>query len=142
MNLKRNTLKTERRSWEKLLLQKGYSKIGAKTASEKIVSMDSKLKQEFIRWMNTGVLPALTVEGFDLAGLIEATGMTETAAFLILDWLLRAPEAAKQALASPLVKLAATEDALAEIARAETLDREGQRQLGGMSEKEDSDVGE
>lgn len=139
MNLNRNALKTERRSWEKLLLQKGYSKTGAQTASAKIASMDNELKQEFINWTKTGVLPTLTVEGFDLVGLIEATGMTEIAAFLMFDWLLRAPEEAKQALASPLVKLGVTEDALAEIARAETLDREKQ-QLRRMNKKEGNDV--
>lgn len=112
----------EIQTWRKVLLNQGYSTIGAESAAGRIVSMDSGLKEKYIQWLESGVLPAIEIEGFDLVGLMDSLGMTETAAFLALDWLLREPEQAKFSLAEPVDRVIISKEAIEAVDKAETMD--------------------
>ena len=114
----------EKKMWNKLLRNQGYSKEGAKSATEKIVLMDNSLKQEFIRWTETGVLPNIEIEGFDFSGLRNSLGLSETATFLMMDWLLRDPEQAKLSMAESLDRVIILDETLEDIDRAEEEDND------------------
>ena len=105
----------EIKQWRSFLEKRGYSKDGAAAATEHIMEMDPKIKQDFIRWSNSGVLPELVIEGFDLPGLMSSLGMTEVSAFITLDWLLKDPEAAKQALSAPMDKIVVSQTVIDEL---------------------------
>lgn len=113
----------ELKKWETVLQDLGYTPQGSKSAAEKIVSMNETLKNEYIKWLETGFLPDINVEGFDLEGLMDVFDMSATSAFITLDWLLRDPDEAKSHLAEPLTKIAVPEEVEEEIRQADKTDK-------------------
>lgn len=64
----------------------------------KIESMDADLREKVEKFLETGEVEDMEVEGYTAEKLISDWGMLELAAYLTLDWLRREPEEAKRAL--------------------------------------------
>ena len=86
--------------WIGKLTALGYSVREADQAAEKIEKMAPQLRRGLEQWFQTGQLADISAGGFTAAELTEQRGMTVPAAFLVMDWYLREPEEAGQALAS------------------------------------------
>lgn len=66
--------------------------------ADKIERMDVRLKDAFEDWVNNDVTPSIVIEGWSYNLLIQKFNMRPVAAFLALDWLLRDPVKATNAL--------------------------------------------
>ncbi len=83
----------------RLVEEFGYSPASAEITALDLTNCSSKVWDEFSRWWQTGALGPPEVEGFSAAQLVRDHSLLPPAAFLMLDWLLRDPSAAKAALA-------------------------------------------
>lgn len=81
------------------LLELGYTRPEAEQAAAKIERMAPQLLEQLDRWFRTGSLPEEEYGGFTVSELVEERGFMVPAAFLYLDWLIKAPETSKAALA-------------------------------------------
>ena len=107
--------KPEAKDWYGLLKKNGYVETVAKNAAPKLEGMDPDLKEALVRWDEIGELPSVEVEGFTVQGLTEYKGLHVIAAFLMLNWLRRAPEEAKEFLAQPIDTVDVTDELRASI---------------------------
>lgn len=112
----------EGEQWLPLLKRNGYSDAAASSAAPKIEKMDAQLKNDLLRWDKIGDFPDKEIDGFTVAGLVENVGMHPIGAFLMMDWLLREPDAARCALAQPIAELEINQTALTRIAESEDAD--------------------
>ena len=111
------------RSWKKFLLKNGYSRAGAESAAPKLEKMDPRLMEALLRWDRVGELPDFPVQGFTAQELMEHLGLHPIAAILMLDWLLREPEAAKSAIANSGDRLMISPELCRKLARTEEEDQ-------------------
>ncbi len=81
-----------------LLSEEQYPAYMIESTLNKIESMCPKVKIIFDDWISSGEVPSITVEGYSISQLSADYGMKTIGAFLTLDWLVREPEKAKQAL--------------------------------------------
>lgn len=88
----------EKKRWTDALMDAGYSSGGAKSAAEKILVMDEEIREGLSRWMEEGELVDIAIEDISVHELVNELGYKEIAAFLMLDWLRREPDAAKEAI--------------------------------------------
>lgn len=91
--------------WKSYLKQNGYDDASAVSAAKKIMAMDSDLKEDLQKWADRGIMSERSVEGFRADELVDIMGFHEVAAFLMLDWLKRDPNAAKMALGDVIDKI-------------------------------------
>ena len=77
----------------------GYSPIGAATTAQNLFRCSHPVRDAFDYWWHTGELGSLEIEGFSAEALVRNHALLPPGAFLMLDWLLREPGAAKAALA-------------------------------------------
>lgn len=63
-----------------------------------IEEMDDKLRLELEKFLGTGILPQLLIEGYSFERLKKEFNMNPIAAFLTFDWLKKEPEEARKAL--------------------------------------------
>ncbi len=66
---------------------------------EDIEKLSEPLRTEFEKFLETGDLPDLEVEGWNLERLMKEKNLHPVGAFLMLDWLKKEPQKAKQILA-------------------------------------------
>ena len=83
----------------RLVAEFGYSPASAQITAVDLTSCSSTVWDGFSRWWQTGALGPPEVEGFSAAQLVRDHSLHPPAAFLMLDWLLKDPSAAKAALA-------------------------------------------
>jgi hypothetical protein len=65
---------------------------------EDIEKFPKLLRTEFEKFLETGDLPKLEIEGWNLKRLTQEKSLHPIGAFTMLDWLIREPEKAKAAL--------------------------------------------
>ena len=76
----------------------GYSEKSANRVIKNLKNCSERIKLDFLRWWNTGVLPDLEIEQYNVSRLKKEFGMNPIAALLTLDWLLKEPEEARASL--------------------------------------------
>lgn len=76
----------------------GINKVYSKEMAQKIEHSDKKIYNAIADYIEKDIQPTISVEGYSCRQLEEEYGMTVVAALLTLDWLIREPEEAKQAL--------------------------------------------
>ncbi|MCF0185546.1 MAG: hypothetical protein HUJ98_03545 [Bacteroidaceae bacterium] len=64
----------------------------------KIMNLQPTVANAFDQWLNHGVNPDLSIEGYTFMHLVSKMNMQPIGAFLTLDWLMRDPDKAKLAL--------------------------------------------
>jgi len=83
----------------RLVGEYGYSARGADLVANKLVMAAPEVQEAFLHWWATCEFPEIQIEGHSLESLVAQHSMNPIAAFLTLDWLLRAPAEAKASLA-------------------------------------------
>jgi hypothetical protein len=77
----------------------GYTEKNAEKVTLNLQACTPAIQEAFQKWWRgEGLDPHLAVKGFTLKRLIEEYGFGPIAAFLDMDWLIREPEKASQAL--------------------------------------------
>lgn len=66
--------------------------------SQMILKTNSVILNAFEAFITNGTEPDLCIENYTCKGLMQEFGLSLTGALLTLDWLLREPEEAKQAI--------------------------------------------
>lgn len=82
----------------RLVAELGYSPASAKITALDLIGCSPTVWDGFSSWWQTGEFGPPEVEGFSSAQLVRDHSLHPPAAFLMLDWLLRDPSAAKAAL--------------------------------------------
>jgi hypothetical protein len=86
---------------ERLKTTHKYSTAGADSAAQKIEHLSQALQGEFRNfWQSNQYRESLKVGGIALSALVERYHGNVVGAFLMADWLIREPEAARKALAN------------------------------------------
>jgi len=76
----------------------GYSEESAAEIIEDLSNCSEQIRSAFLHWWNTGVLPDIEIEQYNVSRLKKEYGMNPIGALLSLDWLLKEPDEAKAAL--------------------------------------------
>jgi hypothetical protein len=83
----------------RLVAEFGYPEKNAASVAHNLQACTPVIQETFEKWWSgEGLDPQLEVKGYTLKRLIEEYGFTPIAAFLDMDWLIREPEKAAQAL--------------------------------------------
>jgi len=83
----------------RLVSEFGYTEVNAKEVTLNLLACTPVIQEAFEKWWRgEGLDPQLAVKGYTLKRLIEEYGFGPIAAFLDMDWLIREPEKASQAL--------------------------------------------
>jgi hypothetical protein len=82
----------------RLVSEFGYSQASADTTARDLIACVPAVWDAFSCWWQTGDFGPLEVEGFCAEQLVRDHGLLAPGAFLMLDWLLKHPNAAKAAL--------------------------------------------
>lgn len=88
----------ERTEIIRILKEEGYPDFMLEKTTDKIEAFSSVVQKAFEEWCNNKQQPNIVVEGFAFTDLRTQWGMKPISAFITLDWLLREPESAKNAL--------------------------------------------
>lgn len=83
---------------KKILAEEQYPEFMLEKTTDKIEAFSSVVQKAFEEWCNNKQQPNIAVEGFAFTDLVTQWGMKPIGAFITLDWLLREPENAKNAL--------------------------------------------
>lgn len=84
---------------KEILLSRGCPANQVDTITAKIEKLSSQLKPAINEWLEHELMPVVDVDGYTTASLMEKfKGLQYPAAILLLDWLLKDPETAKQAI--------------------------------------------
>ncbi len=84
---------------ERLQGEFAYPKAGAEMVASKIMNLQPALRDDFVKWWKSGEIPVLEIEGISMSVLLKQHKLNPIGAFLTLDWLIREPEKAAQAIA-------------------------------------------
>lgn len=82
----------------KLLNEENYPNHMVEGTIAKLNNLQPIVADSFESWLNHGKIPNIEIEGYSHNILVNDYGMKPVGAFLTLDWLLREPEKAKEAL--------------------------------------------
>lgn len=82
----------------KYLESYGIDKANSHEMAQKIESANKKIYNAVVDYLEKGIEPTISVEGYSCKLLVEQLGMSVVAALLTLDWLMREPIEAKQAI--------------------------------------------
>lgn len=82
-----------------ILKSEGYPEFMHETTYQKISRFNEMIASPFISWVENEEIPIITVEGYSFEFLVSKMNMQPIGAFITLDWLLRDPQKAKNALA-------------------------------------------
>ncbi len=83
----------------RLVAEFGYSEKNATRVALNLQACTPVVQEAFEKWWRgEGLDPRLEVKGYTLKRLVEEYGFGPIAAFLDMDWLIREPEKAAQAL--------------------------------------------
>ena len=80
------------------LVEEQYPEFMIEKTVDKIEVFSPVVAKAFCSWCERKEQINLVVEGFSFNDLISKWGMNPVGAFITLDWLVREPESAKQAL--------------------------------------------
>lgn len=82
-----------------ILLSRGCPTQQVNTIAQKIENLSPQLKPAMNEWLDNESMPVAEVDGYTTASLMDQfKGMQYPAAILLLDWLIKDPETAKQAI--------------------------------------------
>ena len=76
----------------------GIDSVYSHEMAQKIEKANKKIYNAVIDYIEKGIEPTISVEGYSCKQLMQQFNMSVIAALLTLDWLLREPELAKQAI--------------------------------------------
>lgn len=83
----------------RLVAEFGYTEKNAQSVALELQACTLLVQEAFEKWWHgEGLDPHLEVKGYTLKRLTEEYGFGPIAAFLDMDWLIREPEEASQAL--------------------------------------------
>lgn len=86
-------------SIKEILLSRGCPANQVETIARKIDNLSDGLKPAMNEWLENESMPLAEVEGYTTASLMKQfNGMQYPAALFLLDWLLKDPQTAKQAI--------------------------------------------
>lgn len=88
----------ERNAIIEVLKEEGYPDFMIDKTVDKIESFSPIVAKAFCIWCEKEEQSNLVIEGFSFDELISKWGMPPIGAFITLDWLIREPEKAKEAL--------------------------------------------
>ena len=83
---------------QKLVSEIGYKPEKAREVVTKLGRCDPKIQDAFHSWMRGNEISDVEVHGYSVSTFVDEYGMTPVAALLTLDWLIREPEIASQAI--------------------------------------------
>ncbi len=75
-----------------------YPEQGMELVLEKINNMDPDIRENVEKYLQTGEIQEIEVEGYTVKSFMDGKNMNPLAAYLSLDWLIREPEKAKESL--------------------------------------------
>ena len=81
-----------------ILVEEQYPEFMIESTIDKIEKFTPAVKTVFKEWYSRNEEPDFSVNGFSFCDLVKKWGMKPVGAFITLDWLLREPESAKNAL--------------------------------------------
>lgn len=85
---------------ERLVSECGYTQKEAELSTRDLQACTPTIQEAFERWWcGRGLDAHLEAQGYTLQRLMDEYGFAVPGAFLMIDWLLREPERASQALA-------------------------------------------
>ena len=76
----------------------GIDSVYSHEMAQKIEKANKNIYNTVIDYIEKGIEPTISVEGYSCKQLMQQFNMSVIAALLTLDWLLREPELAKQAI--------------------------------------------
>lgn len=88
----------ERTEIIKKLREEGYPDFMLEKTADKIEVFNPDIATKFSEFCIQGTHPEIEIEGYNYKNLVEKFGMKSISAFITLDWLIREPEKAKEAL--------------------------------------------
>lgn len=88
----------ERTEIIRILKEEDYPDFLLDKTADKIDAFSSVIAIEFKEWIVSRNNPVLEIEGISYSDLVAKWGMKPIGAFITLDWLLREPALAKDAL--------------------------------------------
>lgn len=88
----------ERTEIIRILKEEGYPDFMLEKTTDKIEAFSIAVAEAFDNWSKDKSQPNISIEGFTFTDLVTQWGMKPIGAFITLDWLLREPESAKNAL--------------------------------------------
>jgi len=80
------------------LIDEGYPKKMIEKTLDKIEKFAPQIKNLFYEWIEKGIDPEISIEGYSFNVLKTKYEMHPIGVFITLDWLIRKPEEAKSAL--------------------------------------------
>ena len=80
------------------LMERGYNEKQAIVTAKELLTIDEMLKGAISLWMDKDKETDFTIEGVCLSNLKAKFKMTYPAALLTMDWVIKEPEKAKNAL--------------------------------------------
>ena len=88
-----------------LLCAQGYPEFMLEQTADKVEKLSYDIAKAFEDWVEDGTIPTMEICGYSYDKLIKNFNMRPIAAFLALDWLVREPEKASEALKRGIRKL-------------------------------------
>ncbi len=88
----------ETREIKKYLEAHGVPQDQTDELAQKLANTNPVIYGAFTACVKEGATPDLCIEGYTCKGLMKELGLSITGALLTMDWLLREPEEAKQAI--------------------------------------------
>ena len=88
----------ERNDVLKLLKEHGYPEFMLEKTADKVAAFQPIIAAAFESFCAEGKVPDIVIEGYDYSILTSEFCMKPVGAFITLDWLIREPEKAKEAL--------------------------------------------
>ena len=81
-----------------ILKSEDYPEFMYENTYNKITRFHESIAKAFISWLNYHVTPDIMIEGYSYDVLTNQMNMKPVGTFITLDWLIRDPKKAKQAL--------------------------------------------
>ena len=88
----------ERNDIIEILKSEGYPQFMLEKTADKVAAFQPIIAAAFESYCVEGIVPDIVIEGYDYNILVSEFSMKPVGAFITLDWLVREPEIAKEAL--------------------------------------------
>ena len=83
---------------KEILIGRGYPEVAAEVVSGELLLVKDELKPLLDGWLGDEVKADYAAHGYTVLQLMTSRGITYPAALLTMDWLLKEPEIAEQAI--------------------------------------------
>lgn len=80
------------------LIETGFDVNSASILSENLLQLDSSLRPLLSAWLESGEEKDVETEGYSVKKIMSEFGMQYQAALLTIDWLIKEPKIAQEAL--------------------------------------------